>query len=131
MDSATLRTDLPEFTSTTTYPDATVNFWLSIGVKLLNARRWGDLLDHGLELFTAHHLILAQQNVAAAKVGGAPGVTTGVVSSKGVDKLNISYVVGDVIEEKAGHWNLTTYGLQFIHLARMVGMGGYQVTGNC
>jgi len=126
MDAATFRSDLPEFANATRFPDSRINFWLGIGNKLLNAQRWADLLDHGLELFVAHHLTLAKQNEAAAATGGVPGVSTGAVSAKEVDKVSVSYDTSAGLEENAGHWNLTTYGTQLIRLARMVGSGGMQ-----
>lgn len=128
MDATTLRTDFPEFADGTKYPTGTVNFWLSVGAKLLNAERWGELLDHGLELFTAHHLVVSARDVTAAAGGkGVPGTASGVVSSKSVGNLSLSYDTGAGIEENAGHWNLSTYGTQFINLARMVGAGPVQL----
>ncbi len=126
MDAATFRLDLPEFNNTVSFPNAQINFWLGIGNKMLNVARWSDLLDHGLELFVAHHLSLAKQNEASAATGGVPGVSTGAVSAKGVDKVTVSYDTSAGLNEGAGHWNLTTYGTQFIQLARMVGTGGIQ-----
>jgi hypothetical protein len=127
MDALTLKNDLPEFANETKFPTATVNFWLGVGAKLLNADRWGELLDHGLELFTAHHLVVSARDVAAAAGKGVPGTASGVVSSKSVGNLSMSYDTGAGIEEGAGHWNLSTYGTQFIQLARMVGAGPVQL----
>lgn len=127
MDAATFRTDFPEFADTTAYPDATVNFWLGVGVLRLNPTRWVDLLDFGLELFTAHQLVIAKQNTDAAVFGGVPGTNTGAVSAESVDKVSVAYDVNIASEADAGYWNLSTYGTQFINLARMAGMGGIEV----
>lgn len=127
MDAATLRTDFPEFADTAAYPDSGVNFWLALGVKLLNVDRWADLLDTGLELFAAHNLVLERQASKAAAFGGVPGVGSGPVSGKTVDKVTINYDTAAAMEPDAGHWNLTNYGSRFIRLARMAGAGGIQL----
>lgn len=125
--STSFRADLPEFSDITRFPDATVNFWLGIGTKLLDATRWGDLLDFGLELFTAHNLSLSLQGVQSASTGNAPGIQTGAVSGKSVDKVSVSYDSSAGLIEGAGNYNLTTYGTRFIQLANMIGAGGIQL----
>lgn len=127
MDIATFRGDYPEFGDVTAYPDSGVTYWLALGNTLLNASRWADLLPIGLELFIAHNLVLERQAQKTAAVEGAPGVTTGPVASKTVDKVTITYDVEAGIEKDAGHWNLTQYGARFIQLARMAGSGGIQL----
>lgn len=126
---ATFRNDFPEFLSSTQYTDPQITFWLGIGNKLLSAQAWGELLDHGLELFVAHHMTMGQQNAASTANGAAPGQNTGVVTAKAVDKVSVTYDASVGIFENAGHYNLTTYGLQFMQLARMIGAGGVQING--
>lgn len=126
MDINTFRTDYPEFANTTLYPNSGVTYWLTLAGKLLNADRWYDLLDTGTELFVAHNLVLERQAQASAATGAPPGVTTGAVASKTVDKVTVAYDVASGIEADAGHWNQTIYGTRFISLARMVGSGGMQ-----
>jgi hypothetical protein len=126
VDIATFRADFPEFADVGAYPNAQVTFYLTLAGKLLNACRWADLLDMGTELFVAHNLVLERQNQAAAATGGVPGVQTGAVSGKTVDKVSVTYDASAGLETDAGHWNLTTYGTRFINLARMVGAGGMQ-----
>lgn len=129
MDAATFRTQFPEFANTTTFPTSQIDFWSGIGEKLLRPEIWLDLYNQGLSLFTAHHLSIAAQNAKAAASGGVPGATTGMVASKAVDKVSISYTASEIAYKGAGFWNLTTYGLQFWNLVRMFGAGGIQVTG--
>ena len=123
MNAATLRLDFPEFADNTAYPDGTINFWLSIAGKMLNAVRFDDMLDNATELFVAHHLVLWKRDQVAA----VPGQATGLVASKSVGGVSVSYDTNSTIEEGAGHWNLTVYGSQFIKLARMFGSGGLQL----
>lgn len=119
--------DFPEFADVEAYPESTVSFWLALAVKLLDPCRWGDLLDVGTELFVAHNLTLDARNRKAASAGGIPGASSGVMSSKTVDKVSVSYDTAIAGVEGAGHWNLTTYGTRYIQLARMVGAGGVQL----
>lgn len=129
--AAQLRTDFPEFADTTLYPDSGINFWLNIAGNMLNASRFGNLLDVGTELFTAHNIVLERQAQAAALNGAPPGIQQGPISSKGVDKVSISYDTQAAIELEAGHWNLTVYGTRFIKLARMFGAGPVQIGAGC
>lgn len=124
---ASFRSSFPEFIDPVKYPDGQITFWLTNAGLMLNAGRWAALLDLGTSLFVAHHISLQAKNAATAAFGGVPGAASGPVASKGVDKVNISYDVGSVAEEKGGHWNLTTYGQQYLRLANQVGIGPVQV----
>ena len=124
---AQFRQDFPEFGNTTTFPDSSVTFWMGIAVSLVNPDRWGVLTDQGIELVTAHHLVLAQCDQAATAVGGAPGEVKGPTASKSVDKVSGSYDTGAVALTDAGFWNMTTYGIRFMTIARAMGAGGMQL----
>lgn len=119
--SAQFRLDFPEFADTDVFPDTMVNFWLAFALGMLNQERWGSMLYMGLELMTAHQLVLADRN------GYKPGVITAPQGSKAVDKVNVSYDTSAVTLENGGHWNGTSYGIQFLQLARMMGSGGMQL----
>ncbi|WP_371355587.1 DUF4054 domain-containing protein [Pseudomonas chlororaphis] len=127
MDAAQFRQDFPEFTDTTIYKDSAINLWLALGEKTLAPDRWCDYLDLGLELFIAHNLSLAAGRELAAAVGGTPGQVKGPLTSKSVDKVSAGYDTGAVALQDGGFYNLTTYGIQFLQLARMVGTGGIQL----
>ena len=126
-DASTLRAHFPEFANTTDYPDAQVNFWLGVADKALDVNVWGDLLDMGAELYACHNIAIATKNQRTAAAGGIPGTVTGPQSSKAVDKVSSSHDTGAVIHAGAGHWNLTTYGIQFYNLVRIVGAAGVQL----
>lgn len=127
VDADQFRTDFPEFADTTQYPDAVVNLWLSVGVLSLPVDRWDTLYNIGLELFTAHHLTIASKNTGAASAGGVPGSVQGPIASKSVDKVSVSYDAGAVSLTDGGFWNMTSYGIQFLQMARMIGAGGIQL----
>lgn len=128
--SAQLRSDFPEFANPVTYPDSLVNTWLTVAASLVNATRWAELTNIGMELVTAHHLALSARDQAAAAVGGVPGEMTGPTSAKSVDKVSKSYDTGAASLSDAGFWALSSYGIRFLSLARMMGAGGYQTVGN-
>ena len=129
---ATFRADFPEFSNTTTYPDAMINFWLGIGNIRMTpaASRWGDLYNPGLELFVAHFVSIQALNQAQAATNGGtgiPGMQRGAISGEQAE-ISVSYDVAAVTIEGAGQWNLTAYGTQFLELANLVGMGPIQVS---
>lgn len=117
--AAQFRLDFPEFGDTTRYPDALVTFWLNFAVTMLTptAARWDTVFNMGVELMTAHQVTLAKRAGALA----APQ------ASKAVDKVSVSYDTSAVTLENGGHWNGTSYGVQFLQLARMIGAGGIQL----
>lgn len=127
MDATQFRTDFPEFASTSTYPDSTVNLWLGVAQTTLPTDRWGTLIDLGTELFIAHHLVIGARNVKASANGGAPGATSGALASKSVDKVTMSYDTANGTIEGGDFWNSTSYGIQFLRYARMMGAGGVQL----
>jgi hypothetical protein len=126
---AQLRSDFPEFNDTVRYPDSLVQTWLTVAASLVNASRWMELTNIGIELVTAHHLVLSVRDETAAAVGGAPGTMTGPTASKSVDKVSVSYDTASATIEGAGFWNMTSYGVRYISMARMFGAGGLQI--NC
>lgn len=127
LDVAKFRTDFPEFADAARYTPAIVNFWAGIGEKMISSDRWGDLYNQGLELFTAHNIVLAAGNKASAAQGSIPGQTNGVLTSKKVGSVGVTYDNTSAMELDAGHWNQTTYGRQYIRLARLLGQGCYQL----
>lgn len=119
MTIATFRSDFPAFASTVTYPDAMIMFWSGIAEAQVALDRWGDIRTQAVELYTAHHLIIAAD--------GNIGKQTGIQSSKAVGDVSVGYDTQLSGELNAGHWNLTTYGKMFIRLARMYGAGCIQL----
>lgn len=131
VDADKLRTDLQEFADTERYPDDMIAYWLAIAVQLVDPGRWSTLADVGVELFTAHNLVLERRAMDEAARGKIPGQTPGIVNNKSVDKVSVGYDTQGGAEMGAGHWNLTIYGSRYIRLARMMGRGGVQVGAGC
>jgi hypothetical protein len=125
--AASFRGAFPAFANMATYTDPQVNFWITFALHFLNADRWADTIDYGVMLFVAHNLSLEFNANQSAKRGQNPGFVTGPVTSGSVDKVSYSRDVTSAMEDKAGHWNLSVYGLRYIRLAKMMGAGPVQV----
>lgn len=124
---AQFRNDFPAFADTLRYPDAQIDFRLDLAAALLDEKRLGKRFVYLVELFVAHYLALFDADSRAAKTGGAVGVNHGVLSSKSVDKLSVSYDTGATLNPRAGFWNNTRYGAEFYHYLRLFGAGGRQL----
>lgn len=124
-------TDFPAFADATKYSPAMITLWATAADLLLDPTRWGDLYTLGEELFIAHNLILDGMAGAEAARGGLVGFAKGPVASEGGDKVSISYAVTAAMEEGAGHWNMTTFGMRYWDLMRMAGAGTVQVGPAC
>lgn len=129
MDPTAFRAAFPEFTNPGLYPDAMVSAWITVATSLVNADRWMELTNLGIQLVTAHHLTLGARDQNAAAIGGVPGIMTGPTNAKSVDKVSTSYDTAAATLEDGGFWNLTSYGVRYLSLARMFGAGGMQI--NC
>lgn len=125
---ATFRADFPAFAEATVYPDSSVQFWITLASRLLRPCAWQDILDTGIELFVAHNLVLERLASNGGNGGGVPGINTGVLQSKTIDKLSVTYNTTMGIDPNGGQFNLTLYGLRFLWLSDMAGMAPTQVS---
>lgn len=131
---AQLRTNFPEFGSTTRFPTGQIQFWLTFAYGMLNPVRWGAQLDMAAQLYAAHNIVLERQALDQANVNnslnsGAPGVASGPISAKGVDKNSVSYSVDTTATPGEGDLNYTIYGQRLARLIRIFGMGPVYVNG--
>lgn len=125
----TFRQQFEAFADPNTYKDLDIETYASIALMFMNADRWGTALDYGTSLFIAHHLVLQTRDIAAVAAGGIPGGVQGVLTAKSVDKVAASYDVKSVTIENGDFWNMTTFGIRFLHYARMMGAGPIQIGG--
>lgn len=125
VDIATFRAVFPEFGDAAKYPDAQVQYYLDFAVQSLRPEAWRNLLERGTGLFVAHYLAMS----AISRAGTIPGRgQLGIVASKSVGPASISYDNSAIsAQADAGHWALTSYGLMYWELMRMVGTGGWQL----
>lgn len=129
MDIPAFRTAFPEFQSTVTYPTEMITFWASIAELQVLPQVWRNMVTQGRELYVAHEITLAAQNVKSAAAGGVPGTSGGVPNTKTVGSVSVGYDSQSTSEKDAGYWNLTNYGKQFYRLAMMFGAGAVQLNG--
>jgi hypothetical protein len=126
----TFRAMFPEFTDLGAYPDLAITAYANLAKARLDERRWGEMLDYGISLYVAHFMALARKEAIARSSGKgnvAPGAMGGLVTSKSVDKVSVSYDVSTVLMKDAGQWNLTRYGAELYQLMGQMGAGGIQV----
>jgi len=116
MDKEAFRKNFPEFASKVDYPDTVMTFWESVAGAYVSEVKWTTLYTQGMSLVLAHFITLAKNNQA-----GAPGQGSGLISNQSVGDVSAGFDTSSTIEDKAGQWNLTTYGQQYIRMARMIG----------
>ncbi len=121
------RSDFPEFADANTYSDGSISFWMNFATVLIDATRWAELADMGIELATAHHLVIASRDEKAGSTGASPGQVSGPITSKSVDRVSVSNDTSAVSLSDGGFWNMTSYGIRFLQLARMLGSGPIQL----
>lgn len=127
MDITVFRTNFPEFADTSVYPNAQITFWATLAEKMLPQQLWGDVWTNGVQLYVAHEVVLAAQNVKTAQVGGAPGQSGGIANNKTVGSVTVGYDSTTQSEKDAGWWNRTTYGQQLYRLIKIFGAGCVQL----
>jgi hypothetical protein len=124
MTPAEFRVLYPEF-SQASYPDETVQRWSALALLRMDPLRWGELTTEGRALFIAHNLALG------GPVAGQPGVpgssVGGLVASKSISKVSLSFDTSSLALEGAGNFNLSRYGRDWWQLSAMVGLGGVQL----
>jgi hypothetical protein len=118
---AAFRTAFPEFASKELYPTEMINIWVGLAAAMVSQCIWKNQWNLGVSLYVAHEITLAGQNVKAAQAGGTPGQQGGIATQKAVGSVSAQYDAQTTTEKDAGFWNLTTYGKQFIRLARIFG----------
>lgn len=127
--------DFPEFSNTALYSQSGFN-WCARLAALMLTPAWGgpadagqpySIYDIGTELIIAHYLAQGAKNKLAAAAGGIPGLNRGIISGETVGPVNISYDTANAAMEDAGQWNLSTYGTQFVQMARLIGAAPTQV----
>jgi hypothetical protein len=127
------RSQFPSFVNTDTYPDARVVFWLRLGQKMLNKRRWGNVYEEGLYLFVAHNLTVEREVMSGTGAGGSDGgggESIGMVTSEsqtiGDTSYSATYSTGEAYSSD-GQMSGTIYGQMYLDLVRIIGAGGVQL----
>lgn len=121
------RRDFPQFADEMKYPDPIIQFRLNLADTLIDGSAMGDMFSYLAELFVAHYMVLYAADKASGTVGGAGGATSGVVASKSVDKVSVSYDNSSTMNADAGFWNFSRYGAEFYQMLMLFGYGGIQL----
>jgi Protein of unknown function (DUF4054) len=97
------------------------------GPTLVGGVAGRSYIDYGTELFVAHNLVLSRQAQKSAVRNAPPGVTRGPIASEGVGGASVSYSNQLGLDPDDGHWNLTSYGVRFVEMLKLVGALPVQV----
>lgn len=117
------------FRDSSVYPDEAVQPLLDLACVSLNRNQWRQFYRRGIGLYVAHMLSIGRMNELTAERGGAPGFGVGMIASKAINGVSVSYNTGVSIFDGAGDLNLTIYGQEFMRLVKIVGMGPVLVRG--
>jgi hypothetical protein len=119
-----LRASFPALSDVAKYPDELCDMYLELAHVALDEKRWGQFYEIGQKLWAAHYITLDAQDErrGAGSIGG-------VVSSKSLGGVSISYDASSTLAKDAGDFNLTSYGRRYWRFLRMAGMGGIQSGG--
>lgn len=111
-----------------------VEAWLNVALSSLSYSRWGSYWHMGMGFYMAHFLTLYVQSLGGnvddptmASIENA--LFKGIATSKSVDDMSVSYDFSSVANEADGWgtYKQTSYGLQFVQFAKLVGKGGMTV----
>lgn len=122
------RAAFPEFADEVTYSEGVITYWYDVAVGQMAVERWGNMLAHGINLFVAHNISIQAANARVVAMGGFPGQDFGKVTSKSAGSVSASMDTQSVIIQDGGDYNLTTYGIQFLRLAKIRGIGGLYIS---
>jgi hypothetical protein len=127
MDIPLFRQTFPEFSDNAVYTDVLITFWSDLAECEINQDRFGCAYTAAVNLYTAHNISIAAQNINQASFGGSPGTTGGAIQSKSVGSASVSYDDANSIVKDGGFWNQTVYGRNYMTLVNKYGQGCYQL----
>jgi hypothetical protein len=115
-------------------PDEVIEMFLGLALEIVNIARYHGAWKVCVCLVAAHFLILYLRTMSsnpdptAADIIKA-GETRGLVASKSVDGVSVSYDYSTAISDLDGWagWKTTEYGIQFIAYAKVFNLGGMRV----
>jgi hypothetical protein len=123
----------PQFDGMNELPDDIIEMYIQFANDVVNIKNWGNQWKLGMCLFVAHfctvYLMSFQPAEASAAAVIASAQTKGLVSSKSVGDVSVSYDFSLAVQnvEEWGQFNLTIFGNQFASLSKLMNMGGMYV----
>ncbi len=124
---AQFRTDFPQFSDDTRFPNAQIQFRLNLADRQISQQGKESLYAYMVELYIAHYLYLWDKDRRSSALGGAGGANNGVINSKSVDKVSMGYDTGATLNPDAGFWNNSRYGSELYEQIIQFGAGGRQL----
>ena len=121
------RTNFPEFTDAKAYTDEGIQFWFDVAALFMNASRWAAAFDVGVQLYTAHQLSLQYNAAYLAAAKQSPGGVIGAQTSASIDKVSWARDASAAMIEGAGAYNLSSYGIRWYQMSRLMGAGAVYV----
>lgn len=114
-------------------PDVVLQAWVKMAHASIHKNRYHDTWELAMGLFIAHWLTLYLQTSASAddpvKKIISSGLAKGLQTSKSAGDLSVSYDFGTIANDMTGWgtYKMTSFGQQFVTLAKMHAMGGMLV----
>lgn len=115
-------------------PQAVMDMYIAFADSFVKESRYHDAWRVCLSLAVAHFLTLYLRTMNPDPDSGAMGVikaaeTKGLVASKSVDSVSVSYDFSTALADLDGwaDWKTTEYGIQFVTLAKTYMRGGMYV----
>lgn len=129
---ADFRADFDQFDQNV--PGHIIDNFIAMADATVKESRWFENWRYGMGLFVAHFCTLYMQargealNPTASQVIST-ATTRGLITSKSVGDVSVSYDINKSLEglEGWGQWTTTTYGAQFAQFAKMLGKAGIYV----
>jgi len=121
----------PQFTNEVV-PTSILQQFINIANQTVFNDLWGELWTTAMGWFIAHFCVIYIQgkvNAGSSEASILQAATTkGLVSSKSVDSVSISYDYSALqsLQAWAG-FTLTSYGAQYVTFAKMLGKGGMYI----
>ncbi len=123
----------PEFNKLATDRPPVVEEYLLQAHSICDEERWMDMRNEGIRLYIAHKLTLYLKTITAENATDAQiavsGDAKGIKTNKAVGGVSVGMAESSATAaiEGWGAFKTTEYGIQFMTLARMVGIGGMYV----
>lgn len=123
MDLDKFRLDFPEFADPVAYSNEQLTFWGDLSELEISSTRFGAARAHAVELLAAHYMAVSRLN----GMGTTPGAGGGLVASKSVGDVSVSYDNSGVTGVTGSLWSGTRYGVLLSQMMRRYGAGALQL----
>lgn len=118
IDPATFKIRFPEFDSVL---DARIQLFIDDAELILNEVYWGEKFDLGTSYYVAHEL------TRGTKTEAGSSLSSGLVASKAVDGVSISYTNKTPTADDEGYYASTSYGQKYLALRKNLGVPAFVI----